>query len=156
MIDSLLSVLLSIISNLVVAISMLILWLQIKEMRKQIQSSTYQTIVQMFDNFSQTMLQNPQLVHLLYGAHQTVDEIRAEWAVFMRLDWFESIVIQKYKYQAIPDDIYDHWMSILEYELSVPFIRNIWERYGRLYHPLLQQEVQQRLSQSQKARREET
>lgn len=48
--DSLLSAL-SIISDLSVTISLPLLYLQTKEMRKQIQSVTYQTIVQMFDNF---------------------------------------------------------------------------------------------------------
>jgi len=125
-----------------VAISVIFLWLQIKEVRKQIQSSTYQTMVKMFDNFSQIMLQNPQLARLLFGTSDASSEqIQAQWVVFMRFDWFESIVIQKYKYNAIPDDLYDHWMRILEYELSSPFIRNIWEIYGTFYHPLLQQEV---------------
>jgi len=128
--ESLSLVLSTFLSNLVVAISVFLLWLQIKEMRKQIQSSTYQTIVQMFDNFSQIILQNPHLAPILFGTAQTPDQIQAEWATAMRFDWFESVVIQKHKYRAIPDDLYAHWMSILEYELSMPFIRNIWNQIG--------------------------
>lgn len=143
--DNVLSVFVSVISNLILAISVCLLWFQIKEMRTQIRSSTYQTIVQMFDEFSKIMLQHPDLASLLFGTSQPVNTIKAEWLVSMRLDWFESIVIQRHRYHAIPDDIYEHWMHVLTYELSLPFIQNVWEQYGSLYHPLLQQEVRQRL-----------
>lgn len=146
MMDSSLQFVLSLMSNLFVAISVILLWLQTREMRKQIQSSTYQTIVQTFDNFSQTVMQHPQLAQVLFGTQCSLDDVKAEWLVTMRLDWFESIIIQKHRYRALSDDIFGHWMRVLEYELSMPFIRNIWERYGTLYHPLLQKEVQRILS----------
>ena len=44
MVDNLI-VVLSTISNIIVAVSVIFLWLQVKEMKRQIQSSTYQSIV---------------------------------------------------------------------------------------------------------------
>lgn len=35
-------------------------------------------------------------------------------------------------------DIYNHYMRILEYRLSMPFICKIGEQCKDLYHPLLQ------------------
>jgi len=81
-----LPLILSFLSNLIVAISVLLLWLQIREMQRQIQSSTYQTIVQMFDNFSQIILENPRLASILFGTDQSLDHIQAEWATFIRFD----------------------------------------------------------------------
>ena len=99
----------------------------------------------MFDYFSQTIIQNPQLAYLIFEDSSDINEIRARWLTFMRFDWFESIVIQKYKYKSIPDDIYNHWINILEYELSIPFIYDIWEKYGKFYHPLLQDEINKKI-----------
>lgn len=140
MIDTL-SIYLTLISNILVAISVLFLWFQIKEMKKQIQSSTYQTIVQMFDNFSLIMLQNPHLSQYIFDNTSSIEQSQIEWALAIRFDWFESVVIQRHRYSAIPIDIYDHWINILGYELSNPHIMTFWRRYGNLYHPLFQKEV---------------
>ena len=135
------------VANLLVAMTVLLLWWQVRDLRRSVQSATYQTIVQMFDAFAKTMIQYPELhAYLVPDAeNRNSQQIRAEWAIAMRFDWFESIVIQKMRYNAIPDDIYIHWMRILEYELRNPFFQSFWNQFGSMYHPLLREEVERRL-----------
>jgi len=134
------------VSNIILIISVILLYMQIVEMRKQIQSSVYQNIVQMFDNFSHIIIQNPKLAKIIFNDLKTNEQIQAEWLIFMRFDWFESVVIQKHKYNIIPDDIYNHWMEILRFELNIPLLREIWESNKMFYHPLLQNEVNRIIS----------
>jgi hypothetical protein len=149
---SIITTIMNFISNIVLIISVIFLYIQVKEMRKQIQSQVYQNIVQMFDEFSKIIMQNPRLARVIFNDLKTNDQIQAEWLIFMRFDWFESIVIQKHKYNAIPDDIYNHWMDILRFELNIPLIREIWESSKMFYHPLLQNEVNRILSNNYKSK----
>lgn len=134
-------VFISLFSNIILIISILILWRQVIEMKKQIQSSVYQNIVRTFDEFSYFIIQNPDLSNLIFNENYNLKELQAKWLIFTRLDWYETIVIQKYKFNSIPDDVYQHWMSILKYEINLPFIKEIWLNYKDFYHKLLCKEI---------------
>ncbi|MGB7621153.1 MAG: hypothetical protein WBN92_02280 [Terriglobia bacterium] len=100
----------------------------------------------MFDEFSRLLIERPELDQMIFGKHQTAEidamqQVRTNWAIAIRFDWFESIVVQEKKYNAIPKSIFDHWLSVLQNEMTLPAMRRYWEKCGKFYHPVLQHEV---------------
>jgi len=136
---------------MLIGISIIFLWIQIRDLRKSVQSATYQTIVSMFDEFAKLCIEHPEIDRLLFqdsdalwnndSKTPTVQKIQALWAIAMRFDWFESIVIQKKKYNTIPDDLYQHWISVLREEMSFASFRKYWNTYKQFYHPYLHEEI---------------
>ena len=122
------------------------LFYQILSLKRSIQSSTYQDIVQIFNEFSRLMIDHPELERMIFSKEAGLEianeyQSRVDWAIALRFDWFESIVIQKKKYKAVPEDIYRHWLGVLKEELTRPTIHRHWNDNGRFYHPHLQREV---------------
>jgi hypothetical protein len=126
------------------------LWVQMRALKRSIASATYQEIVRMFDDFALMIIERPELDGAIFGdgpenRFSTETRTRAEWACGIRFDWFESIVIQRLKYKAVPEDIYVHWLSVLGAELRKPRVRAYWDRCGHYYHPELKREVERTL-----------
>lgn len=126
------------------------LWMQMRGLRRSMESATYQEIVRMFDDFALLIIERPELENAIFGKgdEQRFTEetrTRAEWARAIRFDWFESIVIQRQKYRVIPDDLYAHWLDVLKNELGEDGMRRYWQRCGRYYHPALRREVERTL-----------
>lgn len=130
-----------------VLVALIGLWVQVRALKQSIASATYQEIVRMFDEFAMLIVERPELDRAIFDDGPVEERLsgetktRAEWARGIRFDWFESIVIQRLKYKAIPDDIYAHWLGLLQHELGKDGMRAYWARCGRNYHPELRHEV---------------
>lgn len=52
-------------SAVLVVVSLLLVWIQIRDLRKGVASSTYQTIVKMFDDYASQLIANPDKIERL-------------------------------------------------------------------------------------------
>lgn len=132
-------------SAVLVVASLLLVWIQIRDLRKGVASSTYQTIVKMFDDYASQLIANPDIRGRLADAGKPLDpkvDEAVHWLLAIRFDWYESIVIQAKRYRVIPQDILEHWMHVLAMELDHPLFQQYWESNGRWYHPLLRLEIE--------------
>jgi hypothetical protein len=131
-----------------VVVALIAFAVQARHLKQSIASATYQEIVRMFDDFSKLIIERPQLYNALYRDVEITDanlRQQADWAIGIRFDWFESVVLQHKAYRALPDSIAEHWLGVLEHELSKAPIRRHWLEHGHHYHPALKAEVGQRL-----------
>jgi hypothetical protein len=138
--------------------ALIVVWIQMRQLKRSFASATYQEIVRMFDDFAMLIVERPELDGAIFGSganERFSDETRtrAKWARGIRFDWFESIVIQRRRYRVIPDDLYDHWLAVLRDELSQPGMRDYWTRSGHYYHPELRSEVESALAKSRSGTR---
>lgn len=123
------------------------LFYQVASLRRSIQSSTYQEIVRMFDEFSRSLVERPDIERAIFAragdSNDTSSQhhARIDWTIAILFDWFESIVIQRKRYKAIPKEIYSHYLGVLKDTLSRPIILEYWKQNGRFYHPDLQEEA---------------
>src|SRR6266581_1607847 len=109
------------------AIAVIALLLQSVQLRRSIQSSVYQQMVSMFDDFSKLVVEHPRSHALIFAPSQHAslfgedsDSVRARWSLGIHFNWFESIVIQRKRFGAVPNYMWNHWVGILRLELEAP------------------------------------
>lgn len=119
---------------------------QARKTKETTHSTTYQEIVRMFDDFSRLMIENPKLAKIIYSSGPTksgdvkvglseCEGTQLDWLLAIRFDWFESVVVQKHRYNAIPPEVYDHWREVLKNELrSSTAMRQYWSYFGNYFH----------------------
>jgi hypothetical protein len=124
------------------------LWFQVKSLRRSVESTTYQEIIRMFNDFSCHIIDHPKLEKLVFGEEElpasdvtAEDRTKANWIIGVRFVWFEGIVIQKKVYNSIREDIYRHWLEILKRELETKSMEAYWRKHGSQFHPELQAEI---------------
>lgn len=129
--------------------SILALMIQVRSLRKSIESSTYQEMIRTFNDFSVLLVDKPEMEKYVFSEKALPDGIdkddstRAQWMIAMRFVWFESIVVQKKIYSALHKDIYRHWLEILKFELSTASMEQYWRKYNDKFHPVLRKVVWQ-------------
>jgi hypothetical protein len=128
-----------------VLVAVLVFASQARQLKRSIASATYQDMVRSFDDFSKLIVDSPELHDAISADAPADDEklrCRAEWAMGIRFDWFESVVIQHRHYKALPETIANHWLGVLEHELTTkPVMRSHWLECREYYHRDLQDEV---------------
>jgi hypothetical protein len=135
-------------------VAVVALYMQVKSLRvqmqaltRQLRSANYEQIVASFDDFSKTMIDHPELHGYLYG-NQTVPDndsnlrVQVDWFIGRRFVWFETVLVQYREYQLLSEDIVDHWLRLLKYELTFPAMRNHWDNQGKEYHEDLRSAVE--------------
>ena len=133
-------------STLVAAYALLF---QIRSLRRSLASSTYQQIVQMFDDFSRLLIEHPNLIEVIYGhEHKALSAQEtdiANWAMGIRFNWFESVYVQSRNFKIIPTDLRNHWDNVLREELKSATLRDYWKKYSHWYYPPLRSHVKEEL-----------
>ncbi len=134
-----------------VIVSLGALAIQVRSLRRSLQSATYQNILQAFIGFTDVLLRYPQLEPVLLRSGDLdqlakEDQVRAEMALTILFNWYESLVLQCDLYHAVPKAVDDHWMAVLREDLLQPAIRHYWHQTCHYYHPLLQARVATELS----------
>lgn len=130
-----------------VLVGILTLYFQLRGLNRQVESATYQQMIDTFNDFSKLLIDRPELVDIIYGKvdpyvppADPMLKNQVDWAIGMRFGWFESVIIQRNRY-GMSRAIADHWRSILKTELECPAMKAHWEKYHDYYHPDLRQEI---------------
>lgn len=128
------------------------LFLQLRALNRQVESATYQQMIDTFNDFSKEIIDHPDLQPAIYGKgagykapSDPLDQHRVDWLIGMRFGWFESVILQRNRYQ-MSRKVTDHWCAILAKELEFPGMAAHWDRYQAYYHPDLREEIRQILA----------
>lgn len=128
------------------------LFFQLRALNRQIESATYQQMIDTFNDFSKEIIDHPDLEPAIYGKgagykppSDALDRHKVDWLIGMRFGWFESVVLQRNRYH-MSRKVTDHWCSILKKELESPAMKAHWDEYHEYYHPDLREEIRQILA----------
>lgn len=139
-----------------VTVTLIYVVYQAKLMRRTIESSTYENVLNLFHDFAKALKDNPKEAKvLLYEqgsdvltkfqntpperyAELSETEVRILWLAFLYLNWAESVAIQSRRLKSVPKDVWQHWQSCIKQDLSTGVLAVIWQKNKRFYHPILQ------------------
>jgi hypothetical protein len=128
---------------------------QTKLLRRSIESSTYENLLNLFHDFAKALKDNPKAAKaLLYEkggdvvakfqntapeqyAELSESDVELLWLSFLYLNWAESVVIQSRRLKSVPKDVWQHWETCIKQDLSTGVLAAVWDKNKHFYHPLL-------------------
>lgn len=124
-------------------------WQQIRKLPASLQSSTYQSLINQFDNFTKEAIDHPNLIsHLLHDKKEGTEPLTAEdrlkldWLGFLYLNWAEAVSIQSGQLRLIPEDLWEHWKTTIRQDLHKGYLAKLWQENKNLYHTSLMRMVE--------------
>jgi hypothetical protein len=144
----------SAISALIAAVIALVAFaFQVRGLRRTLASSTYQNLVQQFNEYQRLMIDRPDLYKAIYKdkpgiqIHSETARQEVNWALGLLFNWYETAAIQSDRYKIIPRHVAKHWHQMLRHELRSPVLRAYWDTHGDYFHPALGEWARKELAQ---------
>jgi hypothetical protein len=124
-------------------------WQQIRKLPASLQSSTYQSLINQFDNFTKEAISHPDLIScLLHDRKEDTerltkeDRMKLDWLGFLYLNWAEAVAIQSGQLRLIPEDLWEHWKITIRKDLRKGYLAELWQENKNLYHTSLRRMVE--------------
>ena len=120
-----------VVTGIAIIITLWFLYQQNKSLKRSVESSTYQDLMQNETAWHRLMVENPELDQIIYKEEKekNIAEAKAYWTCMVILAFMENICDQRKRFGLIGDEAWPSWEDYIKDDLKkFSYLRHVLSR----------------------------
>lgn len=130
---------LSIISMVILALTVYLLWVQVRDLKKSVRGNIYAQLMMQVSRINEFWIEHPQCANLWGKVDYVVqsgtpDEIRKGWMMTIMMDFYQNIHYQ-FLEGNISEKVWEGWRKHIRNTFLKSDLKILWDKAKDVYSP---------------------